>query len=46
MVNKFIIIIVLFDFFNFRFIKDCFVDENRVINIYMVFLGFDLVKIS
>jgi hypothetical protein len=27
-------------------IKDCFVVENGVINIYMVFLGFVLVKIS
>jgi hypothetical protein len=27
-------------------IKDCFVAENGVINIYMVFLRFVLVKIS
>jgi len=33
-------------FFIFRFIRDCFVVENKVINSYMVFLGFVLVKIS
>jgi hypothetical protein len=45
-VHKYIIIIVLVDFFIFKLIKDCFVVENGVINIYMVFLGFVLVKIS
>jgi hypothetical protein len=37
---------LLFCLIFFRLIKDCFVVENEVINIYMVFLRFVLVKIS
>jgi hypothetical protein len=33
-------------FFTFKLIKDCFVVEDGIIEIYIVFLGFVLVKIS
>jgi hypothetical protein len=45
-INLLLLLLFCLIFFIFRLIKDGFVVENRVINIYMVFLGFVLVKIS